>query len=749
MMRMLDEGAFDRNGEGRSVFERDRSKEIEAKAPRAPVRPSFPLSLGCAFAVWLAAIALFYATYHPGQSRIPDSLDAGTYEFELLEDAREGDFGFSALARIVHEGASCDVRILYDGPDRYMARERVVARASFSDFSEATDMRYARQGVVASARLEGVEYAPDQGMLAVLVGLRRHACALFDSIEGEGSALLCALTTGDRAKLEEGGLYEDMKALGLAHIVAVSGSHLSVVAAFASALLVRLGCPKRALSLTLCVFYASYAVFTGLSAPVIRAAVMASVLVLSIWAKRRAHALSALGVCVCVLIALRPENALSLSFFLSVASTFGVVVFSPLFSFWMGRVCQGRACAFCDAIALTFAASLPIMPVTVAVFSRLPLLSPLANLVAAPVFTVFLTGGLLALMLHAIAPALGSVVLAILTYGADAFCLIAKAAAGLSWSSVPVTGDALPVGFGVVGVLGVLWAWWPSPSAKALRASLAIALAGGLAWLLVVPYLAKDEIVMLDVGQGDAFLIRSEGVALLVDTGNQEQRLLAALARHRVVSLDGVAITHHDDDHCGCLDVLASNIAGDVFVSSETFACGCDDCEQMVSTARDVVGGDSVKGLRVGDTVRVGKFLCTVVWPHSFEEEGGNADSLCFLVSYDAQGDGVAESSVLLTGDAEAEQVRSMMDDARIESVEVLKAGHHGSKAGVDEGLAERTGAQIVLISAGKGNRYGHPSKEALAEFEESGAQVFRTDTQGDVACRFEDDRVSVFAQRP
>lgn len=229
------------------------------------------------------------------------------------------------------------------------------------------------RGVVASARLDDVTLASDQGPLAFLVGLRKKACAAFDPIEGKGSALLRALTAGDRSNLEEGGLYEDMKALGLAHIVAVSGSHLSVVAALVSALLTRLGCSKRLLSLTLCLFYASYAIFTGLSAPVLRAAVMASVVVLSIWAKRRSHALSALGACVCVLIALHPENALSLSFFLSAASTLGVIVFSPLFSFWMEKLCSGRAHALCDAFALTFAASLPILPATVAVFCRLPL----------------------------------------------------------------------------------------------------------------------------------------------------------------------------------------------------------------------------------------------------------------------------------------------------------------------------------------------------------------------------------------
>lgn len=89
------------------------------------------------------------------------------------------------------------------------------------------------------------------------------------------------------------------------------------------------------------------------------------------------------------------------------------------------------------------------------------------------------------------------------------------------------------VGFVVACVAGLLWAWWPDPSAKALRLGLCFVLAGGVAYLAVVPYAAKDEVVMLDVGQGDAFLIRSEGASLLVDTGNQEQKLLSALAPAR------------------------------------------------------------------------------------------------------------------------------------------------------------------------------------------------------------------------
>ena len=89
-----------------------------------------------------------------------------------------------------------------------------------------------------------------------------------------------------------------------------------------------------------------------------------------------------------------------------------------------------------------------------------------------------------------------------------------------------------------------------------------------------------------------------------------------------------------------------------------------------------------------------------------------------------------------------------MMDKASVASVDIVKAGHHGSKAGVADGFSERVGAQAVLISAGANNRYGHPSKEAIEEFESAGMAVFRTDEQGDAVCRFEGDRISVATQR-
>ena len=214
--------------------------------------------------------------------------------------------------------------------------------------------------------------------------------------------------------------------------------------------------------------------------------------------------------------------------------------------------------ALCDAFALTFAASLPILPATVAVFSRLPLLSPLANLIAAPVFTVFLYRRASCSRVACgcarcgVGGACHSRARSRCFFrrrgrsGRAAFLVLHSRCRGYACSRFH---RRVRCGAFVGAVARYL-------SQKALRLGLCFVLAGGVAYLVVVPYAAKDEVVMLDVGQGDAFLIRSEGASLLVDTGNQEQKLLSALARHGVSSLDGVAISHHDDDHCGCLGVF-------------------------------------------------------------------------------------------------------------------------------------------------------------------------------------------------
>ena len=722
-----------------------------AISERRPMRPLPPPAFFVAVLLWLVAILIFELRMQAGlvERGVPEGARAGQYTFELLSDAQESDYGITAQAMVfLSDGQCASVLLSYEGDTLYFARERIVGNARFSEFSDTSFARYASEGLVCRVSVDELSLADDQGMLSPLLAARRQAAGAFDEIDGVGSALLRALLIGDRSQLDEGGLYDAMKTIGLAHLVAVSGSHLAIVGAFVSALMVRLGVPRKVCVVLLCLFYAAYAVLTGLSAPVVRSGVMAAIAISCIFAARRASPLAALSVCVSVLIALEPTNALSLSFFLSAASTFGVVVFSHLFSSWFATASKGHMPSVAEGFGMTTAANLPIFPVTASVFARIPLISPLANLIAAPVFSILLLGGLGSLCLWAVLPSVGGWMLNVMCFAASLFCSVS-----IALSHVPFA--SLPCGFGMsfaivisVILIALLWLVWPMPSRKMILTVSTLLILSFFTTALLVPRFVSDEIIMLDVGQGDAILIRSQGASLLVDTGNQDSKLLSALGRHGISSLDGVLITHHDDDHYGSLSVLDSALAlGGVYLAASTLTCSCEDCDELLTDAGRIAGIRGVNGIAAGQKIQVGRFSCTVVWPEEFTEEGGNADSLCLLVEYDAQADGVAESSMLFSGDAGADELSKMVAEGLVGSIDVFKVAHHGSKNSVSEYAYATFSPQIALISVGENNQYGHPASETLTALEEVGAEVFRTDVVGDITCRFSAEGIEVFTQ--
>lgn len=274
-------------------------------------------------------------------------------------------------------------------------------------------------------------------------------------------------------------------------------------------------------------------------------------------------------------------------------------------------------------------------------------------------------------------------------------------------------------------------------------------MACALAAALLVPRLAGTQIVMLDVGQGDAFLLRSQGASVLIDTGNQDQLLREALARQGIAKLDAVLISHADDDHCGSLDALASVVeVNRVCVAAGALECPCESCAQLRQSAQAAASGGEVVGLEVGDALAVGCLTLQVIWPHEFAEEGGNADSLTLLASADIDADGSADVTALFCGDAEVEQLAMMLDEKAVGEVDVLKVGHHGSKAALSAEVAEALSPALALVSVGEGNRYGHPADVTLQLLEEAGATVLRTDVAGDVSCKLTASGVRVSTLR-
>lgn len=251
---------------------------------------------------------------------------------------------------------------------------------------------------------------------------------------------------------------------------------------------------------------------------------------------------------------------------------------------------------------------------------------------------------------------------------------------------------------------------------------------------------------MLDVGQGDAILIRSGNSSVLVDTGNKDSMLKEELAKLRIARLDGVLITHADDDHCGCLDTLSSYVEIDkVLLASDMLECACGKCTDLVNQARNgIAASDNVIGLDVGDVIKVGNFSLNVIWPNGFVDEGGNADSLCLRAECDNDQDGAAEWQMLLCGDAESDEIEDMISSKRLGNIDVLKVGHHGSKVSLNDGIADILKPEIALISVGENNRYGHPSKEVMSCLDGVNSQIYRTDENGTITVTFRKDGLKV-----
>ncbi len=691
-----------------------------------------------------AAGGFFRAGLYAGQEVQAAALPAGSYRFEVTADARNGDFG-STCSALVHlcEGGTLPVVVRLPpetDPVRYGSVFEAYAR--FSGLSDASKRYYRTQGTVAAVTAGDISFERQHGIKGALVSLRGHALSLFDGYGGRGAAFLRAILLGDRSELENHGLYQQVKAVGLAHVVAVSGAHLSIVCALIGVLLSLVRAPKKVAVVLQIGFLAGYLVCAGMPVSGIRAALMASVALMSVYARRRSSGMSALSLCVCCIIAADPTAALSVSLALSVFATGGIIAFGGLAREWFSALLRGRAVAVCDALALTAASSVLVAPLSASLFSQVPLMSPVANLYAAPFFALFCGGGLVIVGANCIVPEPCRWALDALVFAAEGFCEGIGVLAGFPCASVPCD-IALTTAIGISAASAcVLWLAWPKPSFRVpgIAALCGAAFACSLA---AVPH--GSEVIMLDVGQGDAIVVRSGKSTVLIDTGNRDTELLSGLARNGVFALDAVIVSHPDDDHCASLGALDGVVrVGQVMVAADLLTCPCGPCAGLRETAEALVGKGGLAGLSVGDSVRVGSIGLRVVGPDRFAEGGGNADSLCLLMECDADADGVLDWTGLFCGDAEDAQIDELLESNMFGRLDMYKVGHHGSKAAIDGDTAAALSPSVSLVSVGAGNRYGHPARETLSALEDAGSKVYRTDEQGDVVCRMTSDRLEV-----
>ncbi|MDQ3556630.1 MAG: MBL fold metallo-hydrolase [Gemmatimonadota bacterium] len=249
------------------------------------------------------------------------------------------------------------------------------------------------------------------------------------------------------------------------------------------------------------------------------------------------------------------------------------------------------------------------------------------------------------------------------------------------------------------------------------------------------------EIRFLDVGQGDAALIRSGGRVALIDAGPSD----ALVSRLRALGVDTVDVliaSHNHADHIGGADAVLDSLAVRFYLDN-----GHPASTRIQRRVLERVERRGVAYLAATPrTLTLGAARLRIIpSPLSDEAAGGGQNNLSVSVVVEREG-----FRALFSGDSETELISALLAAERIPPVQLLKAAHHGSRNGLTPAWIARTQPELVVISLGADNGYGHPHTSALRFYCTGGRRVLRTDRSGDVAVRVHaDGAYAVKTERP
>lgn len=545
--------------------------------------------------------------------------------------------------------------------------------------------------------------------------------ALRHGLDDHAAALTEALTLGERSELSD--LHDDFAAGGLAHLLALSGLHLGVLVSAASRLLRGSGPLRRPLVLLL---LAGFLLTVGISASLLRAAIMAAAFVLAeLSGTGRPDNWTRLGLAAFISLLWKPVWLFDLSFqlsYLCLAGILGAAV--PLQQRLQEREPPRPVLFLLSGLLVSAAAQLPALSLTASVFGSVPLLAVFVNVLAVPLASLLVPLGLLAALAGLIAPTLAQLINLLTGPLAQLLISVARFSADLPavpWGEVSTSGHWYWACFTLVVLLfaaGMLS--WP----RASRLSAAVLLAA----FLTPASLPAAELIAFDVGQGDAFLLRFQrGPAVLVDAGGNAwsdydpgaRVVVPAVRALGLTALDLVIATHADADHIGGLPAVLDA------VPVQALAIGAAEAERPLF--RELLAAAQRNGVRVvqltaGETVRLAELTLQVLNPGPVPTGEANEDSLAFNVFWHGQ------PVAVLPGEVSARTEAQLA----FAPAGVLTVPHHGSRFSSSERLLRAVSGHTAIISVGP-NNYGHPHPTVLDRLEQHGYEVLTTLADGAV----------------
>ena len=572
---------------------------------------------------------------------------------------------------------------------------------------------------------------------ALIRPMREHILRVIGaSLEGEHAALLSALLVGVRSGIDDE-LRQEFSTLGVVHVLAVSGLHVGFILAALLLCINVLRVPHRARLPLLLVALYLYALITGSAAPVVRAAVMAALLLAAPLFQRRLDPLNAIALAAFIIVLLRPLALFSIGFQLSFSAALGIILIyrrldrgAAAHSTHWRRQEQSLRKAALQRLVVSFAAQIATLPLTAWYFNIVPLYGLLANLAVVPMVSLIVTIGFVAVLFAAAAPAIGIIFMQCDWLLLTALIWIVKKAAALPGAALEVAAPPLLIlAIFYLAVAAVLS--WPRRKPLLVWLTMLLVAANIWIWSEAVRPPKEVEVIYFDVGQGDAALISFPNqVHLLIDTGEANQRfdcgqalLIPWLRRHGIRAVDGALITHTHSDHAGGAKTLLrqgrirtlyhpGGLALPVFHSLDSLAECCGVPVRPVAAGWELfpVPGAWIRILHTGGGTG-----------EPWDENNG---SMVIRFQY-------GRYVFLFLADIEAAGEAGLLPYGDLLHSHVVKVAHHGSVTASSQELIEASAARYAVISVGQRNRFNLPSPSVMARWQAAGATVLRTDLSG------------------
>lgn len=534
--------------------------------------------------------------------------------------------------------------------------------------------------------------------------------------------VLTALVIGDQDAIAPAD-WEVFWRTGVGHLMSISGLHITMLAALAFAVVFAAWARIPALALRLPARKAAvvagalaalaYTLMTGFAVPAQRTFTMLAVLACFVLADRHASASRVIAVAAVAVLVLDPWAVLSAGFWLSfgaVAAIFYAMALRCASSGWItARVVE--------QLAVTVA----MLPMLVALFREFSLVSPIANALAIPVVSLvvvplaiagaFLGTGLLLEVAHAALVALMAPLEALAAWPDS----MLEAAAPGPWAILAALAGAL---------------WLLAPRGVPMRSCGALWMAPLFAFPRPAPAPGEAWIDMLDVGNGLAVVVRTARHALVFDAGPRgggefdsgERIVVPFLRGEGLRRLDGLVVSHADDDHVGGAASVARRRAPSWLLSS--LPAGHPLHEAMPSVRCEYGQGWEWDGVSF-TVLHPGPEAYGEVAPGGWLRPRKANDRSCVLRV------ATAGARALLTGDIEARSESEMLARGADLRADLLLVPHHGSRTSSTERFLDAVAPSVALVSSGYRSRFGHPHASVMARYASRGIALHRTDRDG------------------